>query len=619
MTSPINRSGSTASTPPTGRVSSNNNSTPPVKPTATVDPTGTLKGLASIGANGDRTRRYSVPNPLGEHLEWATSQLREGMSINRVANAVAKRLGVPSAHVAGEIEKLSTKLERETELKRVEDDLRFFGQKFSEVIEHAELRLGRKLEPDELAHLKEVSDNVTRAGGPWQHHLAPRAWDLIQRSRLPPHELFGQLRLHPGDEEGHAMVIDMHRLFHEPAATVQASKTFNPIGRAAERASVERTLGGHLNDCLGGVNPLDVATPHQQERMLSAIKELRIKAELVVVDEHGQLSESDKAVFDQVYATNFPASEAVPIDTIAAARANRQKAGTHLDGKRFTLCLTGVPPGGHEDERRPLAFAQGGALDAGPKGMVAYAEYWAVNEDLRGRGALHVLQAYTDAVGKAAVEKHNQATGDKKLFLGGYWEKDPTGRGETPKDRVYSIERNQIYERTGAQTIMGRDSAGQLLPVHAQPDVTPTGDCGNWHLDVVFRPQKPEYVGLVDREAVAALSRSYSEYFQDWADTGLPGVDSTKIAAAAAYREALHERIHDIALMPPTQGPGDCAMAHVDPLVAKIVADDFGLRTPGGRPYEESDCMDAAVRRHVANLAERAFAQEVAQHQAAAA
>lgn len=379
------------------------------------------------------------------------------------------------------------------------------------------------------------------------------------------------------------------------------------LAQAAEKAVVARAVGPNLKTLFGDINPLDAAIDdRQREQMLSAIKKLDLKAEIAVVDENGQLSAADSEVFKQIYMENFPAAEAVPIETIQAAMANRKAAGTELDGKRFTLCYTGKLPG--ETERRPLAFAQGGTLDAGENGMVSFAEYLAVHDDFRGNGMLHVMLGFVNASAMAAVAKHNQATGENKAMLGAVWEIDPMGRGETAEARLYTIQRNQIYDRAGAQVVMGRTSEGHLVPVHAQPDVTRDGDTGNWHLHFVYRPNpgSPEF----DKAALVAVSQSYDDYFRDWAATGQPGVDEAKIVDAARYKAAQHGQFDELVLMKPSDAPSDSDMARRDPLIAKIVAEGFELVRGDGQPYSEADLANPEVREIIGASATIAFLLE---------
>ncbi|CAN7669485.1 hypothetical protein LJR230_005100 [Trinickia sp. LjRoot230] len=325
----------------------------------------------------------------------------------------------------------------------------------------------------------------------------------------------------------------------------------------------------------------------------------------------------DQAVFDEIYTKNFPATEAVPVDTITAAMSARQKDGTHLDGKRFTLCYSGVLPGESEDKRRPIAFAQGGTLDAGPEGVVSFAEYLAVNDEFRGHGMLHVMLGFVNATSMAAVAKENQTTGANKTLLGSVWEIDPKGRGDSAKDRLYTPVRNAIYDRAGAFVVMGRDQEGQLHPVHAQPDVTPDGDCGDWHLHFVYRPQNPEHVQF-DKAKLLAVSRGYDSYFADWAATGKRGVNAQTIASAADYKHALHRRFDEVSLIQPSKAPADWDMARGDALIAKIVAEDFGLSHPDGKAYEELDYFDPAIRNSIADRAAAGFEQERLDARAAA-
>jgi len=379
------------------------------------------------------------------------------------------------------------------------------------------------------------------------------------------------------------------------------------LTQAAERVSVERAMGPNFKAMLGDINALNAAIDeHQREQMLSAIKKLDLQVEVAVVDENGQLSAADSEVFKQVYMENFPAAEAVPVETIRAAMANRKADGTELDGKRFTLCYTGKLPG--EVERRPLAFAQGGTLDAGENGMVSFAEYLAVHDDFRGNGMLHVMLGFVNASAMAAVAKHNEATGENKAMLGAVWEIDPLGRGETAQDRLYTIQRNRIYDHAGAQVVMGQASNGYLVPVHAQPDVTPKGDTGNWHLHFVYRPNPGSPV--FDKHALVAVSGSYDNYFRDWAATGQPGVDDAKIAAAARYKADLHATFDKVVLMKPSDAPSDWAMALDDPLIAKIVVEDFGFVWGDGAPYSEADLAKREVRSLIVARAAVAFARE---------
>jgi len=389
------------------------------------------------------------------------------------------------------------------------------------------------------------------------------------------------------------------------------------LTQAAEKAAVARAMGPNLKTLLGDIDPLDAAIDtHQREQMLSAIKNLGLRAEIAVVDENGQLSPADSKVFEQIYMENFPAAEAVPVKTIQAAMANRKAAGTELDGKRFTLCYTGKLPGESEDKRRPLAFAQGGTLDAGKNGMVSFAEYLAVQDEFRGHGMLHVMLGFVNASAMAAVAKHNQTTGDNKAMLGAVWEIDPKGRGETAEDRLYTIQRNRIYDRAGALVVMGQTNDERLVPVHAQPDVTPDGNTGNWHLHFVYRPNpgSPAF----DKDALVAASQSYDDYFRDWAATGQPGVDAAKIAEAARYKGELHAGFDEVALMKPSDAPSDWDMARDDPLVAQIVAEGFGLVRGDGSSYSDADFANPAIRNEIAARAATAFARELEEANAAA-
>lgn len=379
------------------------------------------------------------------------------------------------------------------------------------------------------------------------------------------------------------------------------------LAQAAEKAVVARAVGPNLKTLLGNINPLDAAIDdHQREQMLSAIKKLDLKAEIATLDDTGELRAADRGVFEQIYMENFPAAEAVPVETIRAAMANRRANGTELDGKRFTLCYTGKLPG--ETERRPLAFAQGGTLDAGEHGMVSFAEYLAVHDDFRGNGMLHVMLGFVNASAMAAVAKHNEATGENKAMLGAVWEIDPLGRGEDSKDRLYTIQRNRIYDHAGALVVMGETSDGQRVPVHAQPDVTPTGDTGNWHLHFVYRPNpgSPAF----DKAALVAASQSYDGYFRDWAATAQPGVNETTIVDAAQYKAEQHAQFDHIVLMKPSEAPSDSDMARDDPLIAKIVAEEHGLTRADGQPYKEVDFADSAIRNVIADQAAAAFESE---------
>lgn len=187
-----------------------------------------------------------------------------------------------------------------------------------------------------------------------------------------------------------------------------------------------RHLGKNLQTLLGDISPLDGANSEtQRKKMKSTMANLQLKVELAVVDEQGNVSLLDQRVFDEIYAPNFPAHEAIGFDTILASLTDRKHKALHRDGKRFTLCYTGLLPGESEEkaERRPVAFAQGGTLNVGDGKCANYAEYWATSKEFRGQGVLDTLMGFNSALSMALAKK------ESKEFIGTFWEMEPIGTG----------------------------------------------------------------------------------------------------------------------------------------------------------------------------------------------
>lgn len=381
------------------------------------------------------------------------------------------------------------------------------------------------------------------------------------------------------------------------------------LTQAADKAAVARAMGPNLKVLLGNINPLDAAiNEHQRAQMLNAIRTLDLKVELARVDKNGEVSPADNEVIEQIYINSFPAAERIPVATIHAAMADRQVNGTEFDGRHFTLCYTGKLPG--ETSRRPLAFTQGGTLDAGENGMVGFAEYLAVHEDGRRMGLLHVMLGFVNASARSAVAQHNRTTGERKAMLGAVWTIDPVGLGQTPTDRRDTVELSRINDRVGAQVVMGeRRSDKRVIPVHARPDVTPHGDTGNLPRHFVYRPNpgSPAF----GKDELLAISDSYDDYLRGWAATGQRGVDDARIVGAAEYRAEQHAKFDTVVFITPSKAPSAWDMARDDQLNARTVAEKFGLLSEfAPPPVTEADFANVAFRHRIADLAAAAFAAE---------
>lgn len=407
---------------------------------------------------------------------------------------------------------------------------------------------------------------------------------------------------------------------HLPVPTGPRQFAVNEMGgavsaglrRSLDLAEMRRKhLGPNLSRLLGDVNPLDgAATPAQRTKMKSAMNALQLKVELAVVDDQGNLKPADERVLNEVYAPNFPAHEAISYDTILASLRDRKEKNIHLDGKRFTLCFTGVLPreDGADGERRPVAFAQGGTLHAGAGRCVNYAEYWATNKEFRGEGVLDVLMGFNSAVSMAAAKKR----GEK--FAGTCWEMEPIGTGPDEASRLYSRARAEIYSKKGGQVIMGVNRAGDLLPHHVQPDVTAANDSGPVPLHLVFRPHDPEAMRF-DMRTLTHIGKSYDDYFKEWAkintDNKLPGPDFDNVKAAATYKHKLADEFVDVRLVPANQSSTAMNMARDNPLIARTVAESFGISIDGKGP-DAMDYSDPFVRLEISHPSAQRFELETA-------
>lgn len=388
----------------------------------------------------------------------------------------------------------------------------------------------------------------------------------------------------------------------QPAKTGSKQFTRSELGGTASamqlrsKASVAEIhrmhLGPNLGILLGDADPLDGAvTISQRHKMKRALESLRLKAELAVVDEHGHLNQLDQWVFDEVYAPNFPAHEAISLDTIVASLRDRKKEGRHLDGRRFTLCFTGLLPGeiDHKDKRRPVAFSQGGTLDAGNDKCISYAEYWATNEEFRGRGILDVLMGFNCAVSQAVAKKEG------KELIGTFWEMEPIGTGADEEARRYSKSRAAIYGRKDACAIMGMNKSGDLLPHHVQPDVTATGESGLVPLHLVYRPQNQKNSSL-DCDTLRHIGSNYNGYFNEWARINAQsGINPEKVGAAATYKNKLALEFTGLRLVPADQSPTAMEMARDNPLIARTVAEHFNIRVNGNN-HQAMNYEDPFVR-----------------------